>query len=360
MVIYLYQAMATRNRAGFHCLFFFPGQWRRIASPKGIKMTNYWKGRNVIVTGGSGFLGSYLVNLLKAQGCNPFVPRSTDYDLRYPWCIKKMFSDAGPVDTVFHLAGNVGGIGYNRLHPYQLFHDNALMGIHLIEHAIRCQVRKFVQVSTVCAYPKLAITPFREESLWDGYPEETNAPYGLAKKMLLVQLQAARQEYGFNGIYLLPTNLYGIGDNFNPVQSHVIPALIRKCVEAKAAAAASVEVWGTGNASRDFLYVEDAAEAILLAAEKYEWGEPLNLGSGQEVRIEVLLHHIMELAGYKGKVQWDRTKPDGQPRRVLDTRAAKALLGWTAKTPLREGLKRTIEWYEEQVKEEQAEVSTLA
>lgn len=321
---------------------------------------SYFTDKNVIVTGGSGFLGSYLVKLLKEQGCNPFVPRSAHYDLRFPWCIKKMFATIGPIDTVFHLSANVGGIGYNRLHPYQLFYDNALMGIHLIEHAIRYNVRKFVAVGTVCAYPKLAPTPFREESLWDGYPEETNAAYGLAKKMLLVQLQAARQEYGFNGIYLLPTNLYGPGDNFNPAQSHVIPALIRKCVKAKAVAAEAVEVWGTGRASRDFLYVEDAAQAILLAAEKYEWGDPLNLGSGQEVRIEVLLHHIMELVGYKGKVVWDKTKPDGQPRRVLDTKGAKAVLGWTAQTPLREGLKKTIEWYEAQVKEEQVEVSTAA
>ncbi len=311
-------------------------------------MTNTWQDKKVIITGGSGFLGSYLVNLLKAQGCNPFIPRSADYDLRYPWCIKKLFSQVGPVDTVFHLAANVGGIGYNRLHPYQLFYDNALMGIHLIEHAIKYKVSKFVAIGTVCAYPKLAPTPFREESLWDGYPEETNAAYGLAKKMLLVQLQAARQEYGFNGIYLLPTNLYGVGDNFNPAQSHVIPALIRKCVEAKMTDAPMVEVWGTGKASRDFLYVEDAAEAILLAAEKYEWGDPLNLGSGQEIRIEVLLHFITELVGYKGKVVWDRTKPDGQPRRVLDTRGAKGVLDWTAKTPLREGLKKTIEWYQTQ------------
>ncbi len=323
-------------------------------------MVSYWTDKNVIITGGSGFLGTYLANLLKEQGCNPFVPRSIDYDLRYPWCIRKMFSDAGQVDTLFHLAANVGGIGYNRLHPYQLFYDNALMGINLVEHSIRCQVRKFVAIGTVCAYPKLAPTPFREESLWDGYPEETNAAYGLAKKMLLVQLQAARQEYGFNGIYLLPTNLYGIGDNFNPAQSHVIPALIRKCIEAKMMGAESVEVWGTGKASRDFLYVEDAAEAILLAAQMYEWGDPLNLGSGQEIRIEVLLHFIMELVGCKSKVVWDRTKPDGQPRRVLDTRGAKSVIGWAAKTPLREGLRRTIEWYQAQIQEETIEVSTPA
>lgn len=323
-------------------------------------MVSYWQDKNVIITGGSGFLGHYLVSLLKAQGCNPFVPRSANYDLRYPWCIKKLFADVGPVDTVFHLAANVGGIGYNRLHPYRLFYDNALMGINLIDHAIRYDVRKFVAVGTVCAYPKLAPTPFREESLWDGYPEETNAAYGLAKKMLLVQLQAARQEYGFNGIYLLPTNLYGPGDNFNPAQSHVIPALIRKCVESQITNAESIEVWGTGRASRDFLYVEDAAEAILLAAEKYEWGDPLNLGSGQEIKIDILLHHIMELTGYRGKVVWNRMQPDGQPRRVLDTRGAKEVLGWTAQTPLREGLKKTIEWYQEQVREEIVTVSTSA
>lgn len=306
----------------------------------------FWTDKKVIVTGGSGFLGSYLVSLLKEQGCTPFVPRSTDYDLRHAWFIHKLFHDFGQVDILFHLAANVGGIGYNRLHPYYLFYDNALMGINLIEKSIRHQVKKFVAVGTVCAYPKWSVTPFREETLWDGYPEETNAAYGLAKKMLLVQLQAARQEYGFNGIYLLPTNLYGIGDNFNPAQSHVIPALIRKCVEAKLEKRETVEVWGTGNASRDFLYVEDAAEAILLAAKEYELADPLNLGSGQEIKISMLLHHIKELVGYQGRVVWDDKKPDGQPRRVLDTRQAKAMLGWTAKTPLKEGLKKTIEWYE--------------
>ena len=308
-------------------------------------VTTYWTDKKVLITGGSGFLGSYLTTLLNAQGCLPFTPRSSEYDLRYPWCIKKLFHDIGKVDTVIHLAANVGGIGYNRLHPYQLFYDNALMAIHLVEHAIRNKVSKFVGVGTVCAYPKFAPTPFREESLWDGYPEETNAAYGLAKKMLLVQLQAARQEYGFNGIYLLPTNLYGPKDNFNPVQSHVIPALIQKCVQAKMTLSEMVEVWGSGSATRDFLFVEDAAEAILLAAEHYNLGDPLNLGSGQETRIYMLLHHIMELVGYKGEVKWDNTKPDGQPRRVLDTRQAKLLLNWAAKTPLREGLKRTIAWY---------------
>jgi len=311
---------------------------------------SYWTDRNVVVTGGAGFLGSYLVKLLKEQGCTPFVPRSINYDLRYEGQIKKMLFEAGPIDVLFHLAANVGGIGYNRQHPYRMFYDNLIMGTQLIEQAIRANVRKFVAIGTVCAYPKWTPTPFKEESLWDGYPEETNAPYGLAKKMLLAQLQAAREEYDFNGIYLLPTNLYGPGDQFSPDRSHVIPALIKKCVEAKAAAA-EIEVWGTGNASRDFLYVEDAAEAILLAAEKYDRGEPLNLGSGEEIRIHVLLYRIMELMGYEAKIKWDGSKPDGQPRRVLDSRAAREVLGWKARTLLTVGLKKTIEWYEAQIKE---------
>lgn len=320
----------------------------------------YWQDKNVVVTGGAGFLGSYLVKLLQEQGCEPFIPRSINYDLRYEGQIKKMLFEAGPIDTLFHLAANVGGIGYNRQHPYRMFYDNLIMGTQLIEQAIRADVRKFVAIGTVCAYPKFTPTPFKEESLWDGYPEETNAPYGLAKKMLLAQLQAAREEYGFNGVYLLPTNLYGIGDEFSPDRSHVIPALIKKCIEAKVANATEIEVWGTGSASRDFLYVEDAAEAILLAAEKYDRGEPLNLGSGEEVRIHVLLYRIMQIIGYEGKVKWDGSKPDGQPRRVLDTRAARAVLGWTAKTPLVEGLRKTVQWYEEQVKEEGALVSIPA
>jgi GDP-L-fucose synthase len=309
---------------------------------------SFWEGKNVVVTGGAGFLGSRLCSLLRAEGCDPFVPRSEKYDLRYLEAVSRLFHDAGPVDVLFHLAATVGGIGLNREHPGLLFYENAVMGVHLIEQARLAGVKKFVQVGTVCAYPRSSYV-LREETLWDGYPDPTNAPYGLAKKMLLVQLQAYRHEYGFNGIYLLPTNLYGPGDNFDPATSHVIPALIRKFIEAKEKDADSVTVWGTGTPSRDFLYVEDAAEGLLLAAERYDRPEPLNLGSGQETRISALAHLIQELVGYEGKTAYDTSKPDGQPRRVLDSSRARDAIGWRARTRLQDGLRETIAWYKEAI-----------
>jgi GDP-L-fucose synthase len=314
-------------------------------------MMNFWKGKNVVVTGGAGFLGSHLVDLLHENKCKPFVPRCQDYDLRYPVDISRMYQDAGAVDVLFNLAANVGGIGYNRAHPYALYYDNAIMATQVIHHAILQGVRKLVQVGTTCSYPKFCPAPFDERSLWDGYPEETNAPYGLAKRNLLVQLQAARAEFGFNGIYLIPTNLYGPRDEFGPERSHVIPALIGRCVEARENGRDSVTVWGTGRATRDFLYVRDAAEALLAAAERYNRPEPLNVGSGEEVTIAYLLHLIKELTGFKGREDWDMTKPDGQPRRKLSVGATRQALGWEAKTPLRGGLEETIRWYEERRRE---------
>lgn len=304
-----------------------------------------WTSARVAVTGGGGFLGGHIVGRLNERGCVPFVPRSAEYDLRQPADVRAMLAAAGPVDVLINLAANVGGIGYNQNNPYGLFYDNIQIGVNVVHQAIRSGVGKFVQVGTVCAYPKFTPAPFKEADLWNGYPEETNAPYGLAKKMLLVQLQAARQEFGFNGIYLLPTNLYGPGDNFNPARSHVIPALIRKCVQAVTDGESEIEVWGSGDASRDFLYVEDAAEAILLAAEKYDRPEPVNLGSGQEVRIGALVHYISQLTGFNGRIRWNSGRPDGQPRRVLNTWRARDELGWTARTDLLDGLARTIEWY---------------
>ena len=309
-------------------------------------MVDFWQNKTVVVTGGAGFLGSHLCEGLRARGCEPFVPRSDDFDLRYPEHVERMLEAAGKVDILFNLAANVGGIGYNRIHPYRLFYDNISMGVNIINASMKHDVGKLVQVGTVCGYPKHTPAPFIEEAFWDGYPEETNAPYGLAKKMLLVQLQAARAEFGFNGIYLLPTNLYGPYDDFYPYRSHVIPALIRKVVKAKHNGDEAISVWGTGRASRDFLYVRDCAEALLLAAERYERDEPMNLGSGREITIAGLVHQIFGAVGYAPRIEWDTSKPDGQPRRRLNSNRARDALGWQAVTSLKNGLAETVAWFE--------------
>jgi GDP-L-fucose synthase len=301
-----------------------------------------------MVTGGAGFLGRSVVERLRRSGVEDiFVPRSADYDLRLQAGVRRALDDFRP-DVVIHLAAVVGGIGANLANPGRFFYENAVMGIELMEQSRRAGVRKFVTVGTVCSYPKLTPVPFREEHLWDGYPEETNAPYGLAKKMLLVQGQAYRRQYGFNAIYLLPANLYGPGDNFDPSTSHVIPALIRKCIDARESGRGSITVWGTGRPSREFLYVSDAAEGVVLAAARYDAPDPVNLGVGHEIRISDLVQLIAGLTGFEGRIRWDRSKPDGQPRRSLDTSKAYQLFGFRAQTPLEAGLRATIQWYEEQ------------
>jgi GDP-L-fucose synthase len=301
--------------------------------------------KRVLVTGGTGFLGKNVVNKLKEHGCKEvLVPTHSQYDLTDVEAIKRMYDDL-KAGIIIHLAAVVGGIGANRAHPGKFFYDNAVMGIHLIEEARKRNVEKFVQIGTICAYPKFTPVPFKEEDLWNGYPEETNAPYGLAKKMLLVQLQAYRQEYGFNGIYLLPVNLYGPGDNFDLESSHVIPAMIRKFVEAKESKREEVVLWGDGSPTREFLYVEDAAEGIVLATEKYDKPGPVNLGAGFEISIKELAEKIKKIVGYDGKITWDTTKPNGQPRRMLDTTKAEREFGFKAHTNFDEGLRKTIEWY---------------
>jgi GDP-L-fucose synthase len=308
-------------------------------------MSAFFDNKRITVTGGAGFLGRYIVQGLKDRGCKHiFIPEIQDYDLTKEENVIRMYEDAQP-DIVIHLAAEVGGIGANRQSPGRFFYANMAMGLHLIEHARLQDIEKLVQVGTICAYPKFTDVPFKEEQLWNGYPEETNAPYGIAKKALLVMLQAYRQQYGMNGIYLLPVNLYGPGDNFNPQSSHVIPALIRKCVEAKDCGADFIECWGTGKASREFIYVADAAEGILLATELYNDGEPVNIGAGFEITIKDLVKKICELTGFTGQVRWDSTKPDGQPRRRLDVSRAKKAFGFEAKTDFDDGLKNTIEWY---------------
>jgi GDP-L-fucose synthase len=310
-------------------------------------VSDFWDLRAVMVTGGGGFLGRRVVERLRMAGATQvFVPRSEGYDLRTSNGIARALADGRP-DVVIHLAAVVGGIGANRENPGRFFYENAVMGIQLIEQARRAGVAKFVTIGTVCAYPKFTPVPFREDDLWNGYPEETNAPYGLAKKMLLVQGQAYREQYGFNAIYLVPVNLYGPGDNFNPTSSHVIPALIKKCVDAREAGDSFIEVWGTGAASREFLYVDDAAEGIVLAAERYDDGDPVNLGVGREIAIRDLVALVVRLTGYGGEVRWDSTKPDGQPRRALDTSRARLRFGFTARTSFEDGLRRTVAWYEE-------------
>lgn len=306
----------------------------------------FWADKTVLVTGGGGFLGQQVLAKLDAAGCRKVIaPRKREYDLRERSEIARLLKSAAP-HLIIHLAAVVGGIGANQLHPGEFFYDNAIMGIELIEYARRLNVRKFVCLGTICSYPKFAPLPFREEDLWNGYPEETNAPYGLAKKMLLVQAQAYRQEYGFNCIYLLPVNLYGPKDNFDPQTSHVIPGLIRKLLEAKARGERTVTCWGTGSASREFLYVEDAAEAIVLAAERYNKPDPVNIGSAHEITIQELAELLCKLTGFEGELIWDATQPDGQPRRRLDVARAEREFGFLAKTSLVDGLRHTIKWYQ--------------
>lgn len=309
---------------------------------------SFWSTRRVTVTGGAGFLGSYVLEKLKARGAAEiFVPQIERYNLVEMDAIHRMLEHSRP-DIILHLAANVGGIGANLAHPAEFFYDNLMMGVQLMHAAYETGVEKFVAIGTVCAYPKFTPVPFKEDNLWDGFPEETNAPYGLAKKMLLVQSQAYRQQYGFNSIFLIPVNLYGPRDNFNPSSSHVIPALIRKCVEARKAGVGEVVVWGDGSPTREFLYAEDAAEGILLGAERYDESDPVNLGSGEEVSIRELAERIAELTGFEGKLVWDMDKPNGQPRRALDVSRAEERFGFRAQMPFAEGLRRTIEWYQGQ------------
>ncbi|HUJ10272.1 MAG TPA: GDP-L-fucose synthase [Verrucomicrobiae bacterium] len=311
----------------------------------------FWRNQRVVVTGGRGFLGSFVVDAMKESGCGKiFAPRSKEYDLRDRADIARLFKDARPT-LVLHLAAVVGGIGANREHPGQFFYENAIMGIELIEQARQFRLPKLVVVGTICAYPKFAPVPFQETDLWNGYPEETNAPYGIAKKSLLVQCQAYRQEYGLNAIYLLPVNLYGPRDNFDPKSSHVIPALIKKCIDARARGDGFIECWGTGTPTREFLYVADAAEAILLAAERYNKADPVNVGSGKEISVKDLVSIIAKLTNFTGEIRWDPAKPDGQPRRCLDTEKAAREFGFSAKTSLPDGLRTTIRWYEQQLSE---------
>jgi GDP-L-fucose synthase len=306
---------------------------------------NFWQSKKVCVTGGAGFLGKVVVRKLQERGAKDvFIPEIEKYNLVDLQDINRMLDDCKP-DLIIHLAAQVGGIGANREHPAEFFYNNLMMGVQLMHRAWQTGVGKFVAIGTICAYPKFTPIPFKEDNLWDGYPEETNAPYGLAKKMLLVQAQSYRQQYGYNAIFLLPVNLYGPGDNFNPSSSHVIPALIRKCIEAIDGGEKEIVVWGDGSPTREFLYVEDAAEGILLAAEKYNGDLPVNLGSGNEISIKNLVELIAKLTGFEGKLVWDTGKPNGQPRRALDTTRAYELFGFKAGMSFEEGLKRTIDWY---------------
>lgn len=317
---------------------------------------DFWSDKKVLVTGGAGFLGSFVVERLNDRNCkNIFIPRSQDYNLVDMEDIKRVYKDADP-DIVIHLAASVGGIGVNMENPGKFFYDNLMMGAQMMEQGRLSGIEKFVALATICSYPKFTPVPFKEEELWNGYPEETNAPYGLAKKMLLVQSQAYRQQYGFNSCCLFPVNLYGPGDNFDPESSHVIPALIKKCIDAITNNESRITVWGTGKPSREFLYVEDAAEAIILATERYNKSDPINIGAGFEITIKDLIELIVKLTGFKGEIAWDTSKPDGQPRRMLDISKAEKEFGFRAQTSFKDGLKETIEWYKER-KEKLKELS---
>jgi GDP-L-fucose synthase len=306
---------------------------------------SFWRRQRVLVTGGNGFVGSHLVRRLCALRCASLAtPRKAEYDLRDMDAVIRLYEETKPT-LVIHLASVVGGIGANRARPAEFFYDNLVMGTQLLDQAWRAGVPKFVAIGTVCAYPKFAAVPFREDDLWSGYPEETNAPYGLAKKMLLVQSQAYRQQYGYNSIFLLPVNLYGPGDNFDPGTSHVIPALIKKCVDAVEQRADRIEVWGDGTPTREFLYVEDVVDGILLASERYDSSDPVNLGSGEEISIAGLTRCVAAATGFKGRIEFDASKPNGQPRRKLDTSRARERFGFESKTTFVEGLKRTVDWY---------------
>ncbi len=308
-------------------------------------MAKFWPTKRVVVTGGAGFLGSFVVQQLREKGCRDIVvPRSRDYNLVQMEAVRRLYSESRP-DIVIHLAARVGGIGANQSNPGRFFYDNLMMGTQLIEVGREQGLEKFVAIGTICAYPKFAPVPFKEDDIWAGYPEETNAPYGLAKKMMLVQSQAYRQQYAFNSIVLFPVNLYGPGDNFDLETSHVIPALVRKCAEAQETGASEIILWGDGTPTREFLYVEDAAEGILLAAEQYNDSRPLNLGTGEEIAIRKLASLVADEVGYRGQIKWDTTKPNGQPRRCLDVSRVKQAIGFQAKHSLREGLTKTIRWY---------------
>ena len=308
-------------------------------------MAAFWSDKRVVVTGGAGFLGSFVVEQLRARDCRAIaVPRSRDYDLVEMDAVRRLYADANP-DVVIHLAARVGGIGANQANPGRFFYDNLMMGSQLIEVGRQVGIKKFIAIGTICAYPKYAPIPFKEDDLWAGYPEETNAPYGLAKKMMLVQSQAYREQYGFNSIVLFPVNLYGPRDNFDLETSHVIPALIRKCAEAQQNGKPEIVLWGDGTPTREFLYVEDAAEGILLAAEQYNDSRPLNLGTGEEISIKNLAGMIATELGFHGRILWDHTKPNGQPRRCLDVSRIKQTIGFQAMHSLRDGLKKTIQWY---------------